>query len=80
MKRLISGVFVLAAVYDGLLGLIGLFAGGSLYGWFGATPPNHWGYVQFPSALLVVFAIMFAAVAADPGTYRVLIPYGILRG
>ncbi len=78
MKRLISAMFVLAALYDGLFGLVGLFFGGALFGWFGVPPPNHWGYVQFPGALLVVFAIMFAAVAADPVRNRNLIPYGIL--
>ena len=70
MKRSISALFVLAAVYDGLLGLIGLFFGSALFGWFGVTPPNHWGYVQFPGALLVVFAIMFFAVAANPARTR----------
>lgn len=78
MKRLISALFALAAVYDGLLGLVGLFAGGALFAWFGVTPPNHWGYVQFPSALLVVFAIMFVAIALDPVKNRNLVPYGIL--
>ncbi len=78
MKRLISAMFVLAALYDGLFGLVGLFFGSALFGAFGVTPPNHWGYVQFPGALLVVFAIMFAAIAADPVKNRNLIPYGIL--
>jgi hypothetical protein len=34
--------------------------------------------VQFPAALLVVFALMFLAVARDPERNRNLIPYGIL--
>jgi len=42
------------------------------------TPPNHPGYVQFPALLLVVFGLMFLAVAADPVRNRNLIPYGIL--
>ena len=42
------------------------------------TPPNHFGYVQFPGAILMVFGIMFAAVARRPQENRNLIPYGIL--
>ena len=71
-------LFAVAALYDGVLGLIGLFASGTLYGWFGVTPPNHPGYVQFPGALLVVFALMFVAVASNPAKNRELIPYGML--
>jgi hypothetical protein len=75
---MISLLFAVAAVYDGALGLIALLAGRQLFQWFGVTPPNHWGYVQFPGALLVVFALMFAAVAKDPVRNRGLIPYGML--
>jgi hypothetical protein len=71
-------LFAIAAVYDGLLGLIGLFGTEWLFRTFGVTPPNHPGYVQFPSALLVVFALMFVAVARNPAKNRGLIPYGML--
>ncbi len=75
---MISLLFAVAALYDGALGLIALFAGVQLFQWFGVTPPNHWGYVQFPGALLVVFALMFVAIARDPAGNRGLIPYGML--
>ena len=75
---MISFLFAVGALYDGVLGLIALLAGVQLFRWFGVTPPNHWGYVQFPGALLVVFAIMFAAIARDPVRNRSLIPYGML--
>jgi hypothetical protein len=75
---MISLLFAVAALYDGALGLIALFAGVQLFQWFGVTPPNHWGYVQFPGALLVVFAIMFVAIATNPAKNRGLIPYGML--
>jgi hypothetical protein len=75
---MISLLFAVAALYDGALGLIALFAGVQLFQWFGVTPPNHWGYVQFPGALLVIFAIMFVAIARDPARNRGLIPYGLL--
>jgi len=78
MKKAVSLLFVVAALYDGLLGLLFLFAGASAFQWFGVTPPNHWGYLQFPAALLIVFAIMFAMVAKNPVANRNLIPYGML--
>jgi hypothetical protein len=78
MRRDVSLLFVVAALYDGLLGLLFLFAGASVFQWFGVTPPNHWGYVQFPAALLIVFAIMFVMIAKNPVANRNLIPYGML--
>lgn len=77
-KPVVVLLFVVAAIYDGLLGLAFLFAGGATFDWFGVPPPNHPGYVQFPAALLIVFALMFAAIAKDPARNRGLIPYGIL--
>ncbi len=71
-------LFVVAALYDGVLGLLFLFAAGPLYDWAQITPPNHLGYVQFPAALLIVFALMFLAVALNPRKNRSLIPYGLL--
>lgn len=71
-------LFAIAAAYDGLLGLAFLFAGPQIFGWCGVTPPNHWGYVQFPAGLLVTFGLMFLAVARQPLDNRNLIPYGIL--
>jgi hypothetical protein len=71
-------IFVVAAACDGLLGLVFLLAPSPVFAAFGVTPPNHWGYVQFPAAVLVVFALMFVAVARQPRANRNLIPYGIL--
>jgi hypothetical protein len=71
-------LFIVAALYDGVLGAAFLFASGCVFNWFGVVPPNHPGYAQFPAALLVIFAAMFAAIAKDPVRNRGLIPYGIL--
>jgi hypothetical protein len=78
VTKTVSLLFVVAALYDGLLGLVFLFAPLAAYDYFGVTHPNHLGYVQFPALLLVVFAIMFLAIAVRPVANRNLIPYGIL--
>lgn len=77
-KRAIPALFIAAAIYDGLLGAAFLFGSSALFQWFGVTPPNHPGYVQFPAALLIVFAVMFLVIAMNPVGNRNLIPYGIL--
>lgn len=71
-------LFALAAAYDGLLGLAFVIAGPQLYSFFGITPPNHWGYVHFGAGILMLFALMFVAVARRPLENRNLIQYGIL--
>ncbi len=70
-------LFLLAALYDGFFGVVFLAVPGYLFQLFDVTPPNHMGYVQFPAALLLIFALMFLAVAGDPIRNRNLIVYGI---
>ncbi len=70
--------FLIAALYDGILGLLFLFAAHWVFGTFGVTEPNHMGYVQFPACLLVTFALLFLAIANRPKENRNLIPYGML--
>lgn len=77
-KPALQILFLAAALYDGLLGAGFLFASGALFKHYGVTPPNHPGYVHFPAALLIVFALMFLAIALWPVRNRNLIPYGIL--
>jgi hypothetical protein len=71
-------LFAIAAVYDGVLGVAFLLFPAALYERFGVVPPNHWGYVDFAAAILVIFAMMFIQVARDPRSNRNLIPYGVL--
>jgi hypothetical protein len=78
LPKWISPLFVLAALYDGCLGLAFLVAPGRLFELCQVTPPNHLGYVQFPAALLLIFGLMFADVARNPIGRRHLIVYGIL--
>ena len=78
MPKRIPLLFWLAALFDGLLGLAFLAAPGQLFDLCQVTPPNHLGYVHFPAALLLIFGLMFAAVALDPVGRRHLIVYGIL--
>ncbi len=71
-------LFAVGGIYDGLLGLLFIVAAPRIYSWAGITPPNHWGYIHFPAGLLVIFGIMFLAIAARPVENRNLIVYGVL--
>ena len=76
--RWIRPLFVLAALYDGVLGVLFLALPFYAFDLCGVTPPNHVGYVQFPAALLLIFAVIFVQVARDPRGNRGLILYGIM--
>lgn len=78
IPKWISPLFWIAALYDGVLGIVFLFAPSWVFERFNVVPPNHVGYVQFPAALLLIFALMFIAVARNPIANRGLILYGIL--
>ncbi|MGD0483578.1 MAG: hypothetical protein ABSB58_02870 [Gemmatimonadales bacterium] len=77
-ERSVSIIFAASGIYDAGLGLIFLLAPAAMYGRFHVTPPNHWGYVQFGAAMLIIFGLMFLQVAFKPAANRNLIPYGIL--
>lgn len=73
----IKPFFAVAALYDFVLGVCFLFFAGPLLSAFGIEPPNHPGYLQFPAAMLLVFAAMLGQIAMDPIRNRNLIPYGM---
>lgn len=75
---LVRGLFLFAGVYDFVIGLAFLVAGAQIFNSLGVTPPNHWGYVQFASLMLIIFGLMFFAVARDPSGNRNLMCYGML--
>lgn len=77
MRTWTQPLFIIAALYDGVLGLAFLAAPMAIFAFYGVEPPNHPAYVQFPALLLLVFAAMFVAVAANPLKNHALIPYGI---
>ncbi len=76
--RMIRALLGLMALYDGVLGVAFLFAAPQVYEAAGITPPNHWGYIHFSAALLIVFALMFLEAARRPMTGRNLIRYCLL--
>jgi hypothetical protein len=76
-SKLISILFYIAGVYDGILGIIFVFFPKIPFNLFNVTYPNHWGYIQFPAALLIIFGWMFFVVARKPMENRNLITYGI---
>ena len=76
--RWIQVLFLIAGLYDFVLGAGFLAAGPRLFELAGTTPPNHWGYVYFVCLLLITFGAMFFAVAADPLGNRNLIPFGMM--
>jgi hypothetical protein len=75
---LVRLLFVVAGLYDFLIGLAFLGFGPQIFDAAGVPHPNHWGYIQFGALLLVIFGFMFFAVAYDPVANRNLIPYGML--
>ena len=75
---LFTVLFVIAALFDGVLGFAFLFAAPALFETLGLPPLANWGYLHFSAALLLVFALMFVAIARAPIANRNLIPYGML--
>ena len=77
-KPVIVILFIIAALYDGVLGIAFLSSADTLFERFMVPPPNHFGYVHFSAALLIVFALMYLAIARNPQGNRNLIPFGML--
>jgi hypothetical protein len=73
----IKPFFIVAGLYDGILGLAFLLFSESIFQSFGVPPPNHPAYVHFPALLLLIFAAMFFRIARDPIANRELILYGV---
>lgn len=76
-KSWIKPLFIIAGLYDGILGIAFLFFARSIFQGFGIEPPNHLAYVKFPALLLLIFAAMFFRIACDSAKNRELILYGV---
>jgi hypothetical protein len=74
----IKPLFNVAALYDGILGILFLAIPLKIFDLANVVPPNHIGYVQFPACLLIIFAVMFFKIASNPAENRDLIIYGIM--
>lgn len=73
----ITTLFVVAGVYDVLLGAAFLFGHARIFAHFGVEPANHPAYIAFPALLLITFGLMFFQIGADPVRFRSLMPYGM---
>ena len=71
-------LFIIAALYDFSIGITFLFFGSQLFDTAGVPHPNHWAYIHFGSLMLMIFGLMFFAVARDPAANCNFIPYGML--
>jgi hypothetical protein len=69
--------YVLAGLYDAVLGVAFLLFPAAIYAMYEVTPPNHMAYVQFPGMLLIIFGAMFYQISTSPTKFRGLILYGI---
>ncbi len=73
----VKPLFVVAGLYDGIVGVAFLLFPLTIFMFYGVEPPNHVGYVQFPALLLLIFAAIFFRIASGPVRHRDLIPYGM---
>ncbi|MGB5261262.1 MAG: hypothetical protein WBO34_12165, partial [Gammaproteobacteria bacterium] len=69
-------VFIAAGIYDGVLAFAFLVMPEAIFNHYQVEPPNHFGYIEFPAMLLLIFAIMFFRVAVNPVKCRELMLYG----
>jgi hypothetical protein len=77
-RNWIRPLFVVAALYDFVLGVVFLFAFQSVYLRFNVTLPNHPAYVQFAATLVAIFGVGFWFVSRAPERNRDIIKLGIL--
>jgi len=75
-EKQVKTLFIIAALYDGILGMAFIMFGAEIFIFYAVEPPNHMAYVQFPALLLLVFAAMFYRISTNPVKYRELILYG----
>jgi len=76
--KAVKTLFLVAALYDLILGFVfGLFFK-PIYTGFAAELPNHAGYIQLAAAYIFIFGIGFLWVSRNPQANTPLISLGIL--
>lgn len=70
-------VFVVAGLYDVVLGVVFALATGAVFRFFEVATPEYLGYIQYPALLVALFGILFFHIARAPARHRALIWYGI---
>jgi len=74
----IKTLFLVASIYDLILGLVfGLFFK-LIYNSFGVAPPENAAYIQLPAFYILIFGIGFYLVFRDPERHRGIVLLGIL--
>jgi len=74
----VKPLFVVAALYDLVLGTVFALGFKIILPRFGVPLPNHDAYLQLPAALIAIFGIAFWFVARDPARNRDIIKLGVL--
>ena len=74
--RLARLFFGFSALYDLVLGVAFLLFWREIYRLGNVTLPGHPIYIQFPSLLMMIVAVMFFRVAQNPRESRELMLYG----
>jgi hypothetical protein len=70
--------FLVAAVYDIVLGLAFFFFGTAMFDWLGMALPPHISWFQLPAVFVFVQGVSYAFVWADPLNNLGLVRVGVI--
>lgn len=73
----IKPIFLVSGIYDMVLGVVFLLFSRAVFERADVPLPYNMAFLHFPALLLMIFAVMYIRIAADPQGRRELIPYGI---
>jgi hypothetical protein len=76
-NKIISLLFYTAAFYNLVGGAIFAFIAPAIFELAKIAPPSHWGYVEYPAWMLMVFGALAMQIAKKPELNRNLIPYAV---
>ena len=75
-NKVISLLFYTAAFYNIIGGALFAFAAPAIFEAAKVAPPSHWGYVEYPAWIFLIFGALAIQTARKPEQNRNLIPYG----